>query len=149
MHRVSPLRTREPAAPPTCTSHLPPSMAVAPTSLVVDSAQLPGAARHRQFHLVGRFDALEPFFDLYAQRGAVTQTEAAEIGAHAGFAGAEGLGVGVARRHANLAPNVGQILLGNAQQVYALPAGNLDHLGLVFFGGVGDAAQFVRRPPPQ
>ena len=53
VQRVSPLRTREPAAPPTWTSHLPPSMAVAPTSLVVDSAQLRGQPDTASFILWG------------------------------------------------------------------------------------------------
>ena len=94
---------------------------------------------------MGRLDALETLFNLYAQRCAVAQPEPAEVGADTGFAGAESLGVGVARRHTHLAPHVREVLLGDAQQIDALAAGYFHHLGFVFLGSVGDAAQFVRR----
>src|SRR4051794_12673858 len=52
-HKMSPLRTREPAAPPTYTSHLPPSIATAPTSLVVASLQFRGQPAVASFILCG------------------------------------------------------------------------------------------------
>ena len=53
VQRRSPLRTWEPAAPPTYSSHFPPSIATAPTSLTVASAQFRGHPDTPSFTLCG------------------------------------------------------------------------------------------------
>src|SRR5579885_3673808 len=52
-HRTSVLRTLAPAAPPTETSHSPPSVAITPTSLTVLSAQFRGQPLTAIFTLAG------------------------------------------------------------------------------------------------
>ena len=104
-----------------------------------------GAAGDRHLDLVRHLHALEALLYVYAQRGAVAESVAAEVGAYAGFARSERLGVGVARRHIQIAPHVRQVLFGYAENVYALSAGNLDHAGVVLLGDVGDAAQLCGR----
>ena len=49
----------------------------------------------------------------------------------------------MAARHADVLPDVDQILLAHAQQVDALAAGHLDGGDLVLVDGIGDAAQLV------
>src|SRR5438876_1185712 len=53
VHRTSPFRTFEPAPPPTYTSQRPPSIATAPTSLVVASEQFRGQPAVASFILCG------------------------------------------------------------------------------------------------
>src|SRR5690606_20706745 len=76
--------------------------------------------------------------------GAVLGAEAAELAAHAGLHRADRLAVGVAGLHAQVAPDIDQVLLLHSQQVDALAAGDLDHAHLVLLGHVGDAAQLRR-----
>src|SRR5439155_6052600 len=98
-----------------------------------------GAAGGGQLHLVRGLDALEAALDLDAEADAVAEPVAAELGADAGLAGAEGFGVGVAGGHTELLPDGGQLLAGNAQEIDALTAGDLDHAHAVALGGFGDA----------
>src|SRR5258708_4420469 len=95
-HRTSDLRTLAPAAPPTDTSHSPPSVAITPMSLTVDSAQLRGQPETASFTLAG--NSIPWYrFSMAMQGGRVVGAVAAELAADARLARAERLGVGVAR----------------------------------------------------
>ena len=98
-----------------------------------------------ELHLVWRLDALEAFLDGDAERGRVPHAVAAEVGADARLAGAEGFRVRVPRGDPQVAPHFGQFLLGDAEQVDALAAGDLHHRHLVALGHLCDALQLGRR----
>ena len=68
-----------------------------------------------------------------------TQAEAAEVGADAALAGAVALAPGIARRHAELAPDGRELVLGNTHEINALAAGKLHQWHLVLLGDIGDA----------
>src|SRR6185295_10395574 len=65
---------------------------------------VPRASRRRELELRRRLDPLIPPLDLHAERRAVADAVAAELRTDARLAGAERLGVGVPRRHPELAP---------------------------------------------
>src|SRR5262249_62205547 len=90
-------------------------------------------------------DALIPFLDGDAERHAVADAETAEFRSDASLARAKSLGVGVSRRHSQVTPDIRQVFPAYAQQIDALPSCDLDHPHFVFFGDVGDAAQFAGR----
>ncbi len=101
------------------------------------------AARHGELHLVRRVHAPQRTFEVLAHLRGVLRAEAAPLGPHAGLHGAQGLGVGVAGRHADVFPDIDQVFLLHAQQVDALAAGDLDGRDLVFVHRVGNATQFI------
>src|SRR3954469_11209412 len=103
------------------------------------------AAGHRALDLVRRVQALHEALELDADGDRVAQAEAAEVGADAGLDRPHRLGVGVARRHAELLPDGRELLLAHAEQVDALAAGHLDQRHLVAFGDVGDPPQLGGR----
>ena len=103
------------------------------------------AARGRELELAGAVEAAEAPLDLERERHAVAEPEAAVVDADAALAGAVALAPGVARRHAEVAPDARQIVLRDADQIDALAAGQLDQRHVVLVGDVGDAAQLVRR----
>ena len=98
-----------------------------------------------ELHLVRRLDALEAALDFLRQRDRIADAVAAEVGADAALAGAEGLRVGVAARHAEVFPHARQVFLLDAEQVDALAAGELDHRHVVLHRHLGDAHQLVGR----
>ncbi len=93
-----------------------------------------GAAGDGHFDFGGGFDALEFLFDGDAEGGGIVGSKAAPIGTDAGFAGAEGLGVGVAGSHGEVLPDGGEVFFFDAQEVDALAAGEFDGGDVVFFG---------------
>jgi hypothetical protein len=97
-----------------------------------------------ELHLVGRLDPLEAPLDCDAEARAVPDSVAAELGPHARLAGAERLRISVARRHAEVLPDLRELLLCDAEQVDALAAGDLHHRHLVLVGHVRDASQLGR-----
>ena len=48
-------------------------------------------------------------------------------------------------RLVEIGPDRGEILLLDAEEVDSLPAGDLDHAGLVLLRNIGDGAQLLRR----
>ena len=105
-------------------------------------ARTPGRG---QLHLVRRLHALEAALDFLRQRNRIADAVAAEVGAHAALAGAEGFRVGVAARHPQVFPHARQVFLLDAQQVDPLAAGDLDHRHVVLDGHLGDAHELVGR----
>src|SRR5690606_19092079 len=101
------------------------------------------AARHRQLDLVRAPHVGQHRFQVDAHLRAVLGAEAAELAAHAGLHRTDRLAVGVARLHAEVAPDIDQVLLLHPEQVDALAAGDLDHRHGVLVGDIGDAAQFA------
>src|SRR5581483_9626294 len=69
----------------------------------------------------------------------------AEIGAHAGLAGAERLCVGVPARHPEFTPYGRKIVLCDAEEVDALAAGYLDHPRAVLLGNLRYPSQLRGR----
>src|SRR5690606_5551122 len=100
------------------------------------------AAGHGELDLVRAPHVGQHGFQVDAHLRAVLGAEAAELAAHAGLHRADRLAVGVAGLHSQVAPDIDQVFLAHAQQVYALAAGDLDHGDGVLVGHVGDAAQF-------
>src|SRR6185312_13514464 len=103
------------------------------------------AAADRQLDLVRRVHAPQRALQVLAHLRAVLRAEAAPFRADAGLDRAQRLGVGMARGHADVLPDVLQVFLLHAQQVDALAARDLDGRDLVFVDRVGDAAQLAGR----
>src|SRR5207253_11460247 len=78
------------------------------------------AARHRELHLVRRVHAPERALELLAHARRILRAEAAPFRAHARLHRAQRLRVRVARRHAEIVPDRGQVLLLHAEEVDAL-----------------------------
>src|SRR5206468_2411917 len=111
-------------------------------------ARLGAVARtttHGQLDLVRRVHAPQGTLQVLAHLRGVLRAEAAPLRAHAGLHRAQRLGIGMARGHADVLPDVDQVFLLHAQQVDALAAGDLDGRDLVLVHRVGDAAQLVGR----
>ncbi len=89
-------------------------------------------------------EALPLLLHLDPEPDRVADPEAAEVGADAGLHGADGLRVGVARGHAEVAPDVRELLLRDPEQVDPLAAGDLDHPDVVLVGYLGDPAELIR-----
>src|SRR5204863_981420 len=105
----------------------------------------PWTPRRRELELGRRLEPLIAPLDLHAECRAVADTIPAELRAETGLAGAERLGVRVARRHPELAPHLGKLLLSHSHQIDALAARDLHHRHAVLLRHVGDAAQLLRR----
>src|SRR5574343_389350 len=106
------------------------------------------ATGNGQLDLVRRVHVEQHLLQLDAHRHGQLRAEAAVLGADAGLHGADRLAVGVAGDHAcsvEVRPHGRQVFLLDAKQVDALAAGDLDGRHVVFFGRIGDGAQFGRR----
>ena len=114
-------------------------------SLTVASAQLRGQPLTPDFTLCGVCRPSHSFSISMPEADRVAEAEAAELRADAGLHRAHGLRVRVPGRHAEVAPDLGQVLLADAEQVQPLAAGDLHERHLVLVGDVGDPAQLVGR----
>lgn len=102
-----------------------------------------GATRRRQFELSGAVDASEALFDLFGERHAVVQPETAEIAPDTAFAGPVPFAPGVARRHAEITPDGGQLVLGDSDKVNVLATGQLHQLNVEFHRDSRNAHQLI------
>src|SRR5262249_14677180 len=106
------------------------------------------AAGDAHLHLGRRPGAPHELLDLYAEAGGVLGAEPAPFRADACLHGTQALGIGVAGAQAGIVevgPPRSQILLLHAEQVDALPAGDLHGRDIELVGDIGDRAQLVRR----
>src|SRR3978361_396408 len=123
---MSPSRTLPPAAPParTCQPPAPPL----PAALHGDAADVldrrlgavARAAGHAGLHLVRRVQPLPQLLHLDPEEDRVAQAAASDVGPPARPHRAPRLGVRVPRAHAELAPDLRQVLLAHAEQFEAL-----------------------------
>src|SRR5262249_19111293 len=104
-----------------------------------------GTAGRGQLHLVRGFDALVAALDLLGEADRAAYAVAAQIGAYAALARAEGLGIGVSARHPEVLPDAGEVLLLDAQQIQPLASRDLDHGNLVLLRDLRDAPELRRR----
>src|SRR5207244_1592421 len=89
-------------------------------------------------------DPLKASLDRDPQAGRIVGAKAAPFTSDASLHGAESLGIGIAAGHAEIFPDQRQVFLGDAQQIDALAAGDLDHGDVIFFRDFADADEIIR-----
>src|SRR5690606_14871734 len=99
---------------------------------------VPRAARYSHLDLPRRFQPFEALLHFDAEVCALAQSETAELASDARLHRAHGLGVGVAGAHPQVAPDVRQLILAEAEQVDTLTSGDLHHRNTVFIGHLGN-----------
>ncbi len=117
------------------------------------SEQFRGTAGSSHLDLVRRVDPLERVLNPDRQRGTIANAEAAKVGPDTALASPITFPIGMAGRHAQIAPDVREIIFLDSEQIDPLAAGQLDHRHLILLGhvrnstqlgGTGDAACHLR-----